>query len=110
MPIRDSFRVFGVTGQPGRHVLGFEGGAECCKVEPIHGGVGPDRDGPGVPPLLMPGATATGTAFAMRGAAIAELAGGRIRRSADYYDLLTIVRQLEEASAAGTPTAGTPSP
>jgi steroid delta-isomerase-like uncharacterized protein len=59
---------------------------------------------------LIPNAPATGKRFAVRGASVIELRGDHIRRESDYYDLLTILRQLGLMPGAGTPAAGTPAP
>jgi steroid delta-isomerase-like uncharacterized protein len=48
----------------------------------------------------------TDTSYALRGASLWELEGGKIRRSTGYYDLFTILVQL----GAITPPAATPTP
>jgi hypothetical protein len=54
---------------------------------------------------LRPRPGGVGRRFAVRGATVFELAGGRIRRSSDYADAATILRQLGLLPTPGTPTA-----
>jgi steroid delta-isomerase-like uncharacterized protein len=42
----------------------------------------------------FPGMPATGKRFSVRGAAIVELQGGKIRRLSDYWDAATVMRQV----------------
>ena len=59
---------------------------------------------------LIPGVAPTGHYFAVRGATIFELRSGQIVRTADYYSLATILRQLglKLTCATATPAASTP--
>lgn len=41
-----------------------------------------------------PGLPATGNRFSVRGSTIAEVAGAKIKRNADYWDLTTFLQQL----------------
>jgi steroid delta-isomerase-like uncharacterized protein len=47
----------------------------------------------------LPGMPATGKRYEFRGATVVELAGGKIRRNADYWDFATLMRQLGFLSA-----------
>ena len=42
----------------------------------------------------LPGLPATGKRFSVRGATIVELREGKIRRSSDYWDAVTFMRQV----------------
>jgi steroid delta-isomerase-like uncharacterized protein len=42
----------------------------------------------------LPGMPATGRSVEVRGASICEVAGGRIRRCSDYWDMATLLKQL----------------
>jgi steroid delta-isomerase-like uncharacterized protein len=48
----------------------------------------------------FPGMPATGKRFSVRGAAIVELQGDKIRRCSDYWDAATVMRQVGLLPAA----------
>lgn len=52
---------------------------------------------------LFPGRPASGKRFAVRGATIFALRGGKIQRDSDYYNLVTLLQQLGVIPAMGTP-------
>lgn len=52
---------------------------------------------------LIPGEGPIGKAFEVRGSTVYELEGDKIRRSSDYYDHATIMRQVGALPDAGAP-------
>ena len=46
----------------------------------------------------MPGLPATGKRFSLRGASVVELREGKLSRCSDYWDLATLLKQLEVMS------------
>lgn len=48
----------------------------------------------GKPVKDLPGLPATGKGFSIRGASIFELQGGKIKRNADYWDLVSMLQQV----------------
>ncbi len=42
----------------------------------------------------LPGLPATGKRFSIRGATIYEFQGNRIRRNSDYWDMVTLLKQV----------------
>jgi steroid delta-isomerase-like uncharacterized protein len=42
----------------------------------------------------MPGMPATGKTFSLRGASVVELRDGKLTRCSDYWDLVTLLKQL----------------